>query len=156
MKLLFAQLRAEACDRPVVLLMDEADDLLRTPSQNETTLNSVHAYLKSAWSDLKADCVQIFVFGTTSKPWELKSIDWCGRFNVVEHLGMPTTADRKMLIRHMLGKYDHDVPTDLEAKIVEASEYHTGSDIQDLFETLRVDLVHMMVIEAKSFDQVNG
>lgn len=150
--LIFSEIKNDP--QPVVLLLDEADGLLKTPSAQDTQLAIVQSHLKTAWQLLSLSKSRVFVIGTTTVPWRMEMEGFRRCFRNVFYVPMPDEHTRRMLLDRALSERYHNELTAIDDSLVSSTTGLTASDIESVFETIDVEL-QVEIEDAQSFGWVS-
>lgn len=132
----------EAQGRPVIVFIDEVDDLLGThDSEVGGEARARNQFLKEMDGILEKGAKRrIFVVATTNKPWKL-DIGFLRRFQIRVYIPPPDFEVRKLLFKHYTKRLALDGAVDFD-ELARLTEGYSSSDIRDV-----VVAVHHKVVE---------
>ncbi len=134
--------------KPVVIFMDELDDLLSKQFEHESTIkvrNQFQRELDGLVTKGKSQ-LQLFFIGATNKPWQLNEA-MIRRFEKRVYVELPDQNDRIALFKMYLGKlsqqYEIDSGVNYE-ELTKMTDGYSADDIKNICKDVQYIVLHDM------------
>lgn len=113
---------------PVVLFLDEADQLLA--SHSDERANAIQSCIKGLFTRLEASNSEVYFFATTNTPENIKwSEGWDRRLQYKFHVQSPGVEGRTSILQHKLANLIPDIKQEQVIRLAKKLEGYSASDI---------------------------
>ena len=127
----------KSCDRKVLLLIDEVDELGLSRTVNRTSVFELLRFM-----DGVEDNNNVKIIATTNRPDDLDpALLRTGRFGPVMYVDKPTSEQKKKILKYFVDKYDTEVDLDMVIRTIDGKT--TGADIRAAVEECIIDGVEI-------------
>jgi SpoVK/Ycf46/Vps4 family AAA+-type ATPase len=134
--------------KPVVIFMDELDDILSKQFEHESTIkvrNQFQRELDGLVTKGKSQ-LQLFFIGATNKPWQLNEA-MIRRFEKRVYVELPDQNDRIALFKMYLGKLSQQYEIDSDVnyeQLARMTDGYSADDIKNICKDVQYIVLHDM------------